>query len=60
MYGAFMEPSGGNPCQPVRMEKPRKWLNQAKTVAVGCDGLPIGAHGKEGVDGRVRQEGSAR
>ena len=26
-----------------------KRLNQAKTVATGCDQLPIGAHGKEGV-----------
>ena len=28
---------------------------QRKTVAVRCDRLPEGAHGKEGVDGRVRQ-----
>src|SRR4029450_13903921 len=28
------------------MGMPRKRQNQAKTVAVGCDQLPIGAHGK--------------
>jgi hypothetical protein len=31
---------------------------QAKTVAVGCARLPIGAHGKEGVDGSSPSEGS--
>ena len=36
---------------------PRKRLNQAKTVAVGCDQLPIGAHGKERVDGSSPSEG---
>jgi hypothetical protein len=35
----------------------RKARNQAKTVAVGCDRLPIGAHGKEGVDGSSPSEG---
>jgi hypothetical protein len=29
------------------MAQPRKRLKQAKTVATGCDQLPIGAHGKE-------------
>ncbi len=52
-----MEPSGRNRWQPVANGKPRKWLNQAKTVAVGCDGLPIGAHGKEGGDGSSPSEG---
>ncbi len=60
MHGAFMEPSGRNRWQPVANGKPRKWLNQAKTVAVGCDGLPIGAHGKEGVDGSSPSEGFAK
>jgi hypothetical protein len=32
------------------MERRGKRLKEAKTVAVGCDRLPIGAHGKEGVD----------
>jgi hypothetical protein len=35
----------------------QKRRNQAKTVAVGCDQLPIGAHGKEGVDGSSPSEG---
>lgn len=41
-----------------QMGTPRKRRNQAKTVAVGCDQLPIGAHGKEGVDGSSPSEGS--
>jgi hypothetical protein len=32
----------------------------AKTVAAGCHRLPIGAHGKEGVDGSSPSEGSAK
>ena len=40
-----------------QMGTPRKRLQQAKTVATGCDQLPIGAHGKEGVDGSSRSEG---
>src|SRR5512146_2964456 len=39
---------------------PRNPLKQAKTVAVGCDWLPIGAHGKEGVDGSSPSEGFAK
>jgi hypothetical protein len=31
--------------------------NKRKTVAVRCDWLPIGAHGKEGVDGSSPSEG---
>jgi hypothetical protein len=46
--------TGGNRSQ---MGKPRKRLEQAKTVAVGCDRLPIGAH-KEGSTVRVRQRAS--
>jgi hypothetical protein len=42
-----------------QMGRPRKRLGQAKTVAVGCDQLPIGAHGKEGSTVRVRQRASA-
>jgi hypothetical protein len=37
--------------------RPRERLEQAKTVAMGCDRLPIGAHGKEGVDGSSPSEG---
>jgi hypothetical protein len=40
--------------QPVATDRKwdprRKQLKQAKTVAVGCDRLPIGAHGKGRVD----------
>jgi hypothetical protein len=38
----------------------RKRLKQAGPVATGCDQLPIGAHGKEGVDGSSSSEGSAK
>jgi hypothetical protein len=31
-------------------------LKQAKSVAAGCHRLPIGAHGKEGVDGSSPSE----
>ena len=41
------------------MEKPKKGLKEAKTVAMGCDRLPFGAHGKEGVDGSSPSEGLA-
>ena len=40
--------TGGNPRQMDSAQKPEK---QAKTVAVACDQLPRGAHGKEGVGG---------
>ena len=53
-----MEQSGRNPWQPVANAVKRNRRNQAKTVAVGCDRLPIGAHGKEGVDGSSPSEGS--
>jgi hypothetical protein len=48
--------TGGNWSQ---MGSARKRLRQAKTVATGCDRLPIGAHGKEGVDGSSPSEGFA-
>ena len=54
-----MEQSGRNWWQPVAMEKPKKRLKEAKTVAMGCDRLPFGAHGKEGVDGSSPSEGLA-
>jgi hypothetical protein len=41
----------------AQIEWPQERLEQAKTVAVGCDRLPIGAHGKEGVDGSSPSEG---
>jgi hypothetical protein len=43
-----------------QMERPRKRLGQAQTVAVGCDRLPERFHGKEGVDGSSPSEGLAR
>src|ERR671930_2609781 len=46
--------TGGNQWQ---IESPRKRQRQATTVAVGCDQLPFGAHGKEGVDGSSPSEG---
>jgi hypothetical protein len=38
----------------------RNRREQANTVAVGCHWLPIGAHGKEGVDGSSPSEGFAK
>jgi hypothetical protein len=52
-----MEPSGRNRWQPGANGAAAKWLRQANSVAVGCDRLPIGAHGKEGVDGSSPSEG---
>src|SRR5438105_2234822 len=49
--------SGGNRWQ---MRRARKRLKQAETVAVGCDQLPRGPDGKEGVDGSSPLEGSRR
>jgi hypothetical protein len=44
--------TGGNRWQ---ITKPQKRQKRAKTVAAGCDQLPKGAHGKEGVSVRVRK-----
>jgi hypothetical protein len=41
-----------------QMGTPRKRLKQAETVAIGCDQLPQGPHGKEGVSGSSPEEGS--
>src|SRR5919198_1504948 len=46
--------TGGNRWQ---MRRRRKRPKEAKTVAVGCDQLPPGPHGKEGVDGSSPSEG---
>jgi hypothetical protein len=43
-----------------QMGRPQARLKQAKTVATGCDQLPIGADGKEGVDGSSPSEGSRK
>jgi hypothetical protein len=39
------------------MNRRRKRRKQAKTVAVGCDRLPLKLDGKEGVDGSSPSEG---
>jgi hypothetical protein len=46
--------TSGNQSQTLRDQK--RW-EQAKTVAMGCHRLPIGAHGKEGVNGSSPLEG---
>jgi hypothetical protein len=43
-----------------QMERRRRRLRQAKTVAMGCDQLPESFHGKEGVDGSSPSEGFAK
>src|SRR5437867_4503506 len=48
--------TGRNQWQIELAPKPQE---QAKTVAAGCDQLPFGFHGKEGVDGSSPSEGSA-
>ena len=52
-----MEPSGRKRWQSLATQRLRDRRRQAETVAVGCDQLPIGAHGKEGVDGSSPSEG---
>ena len=57
-YRAFMKPAvatGGNRSQ---MASPQNGHKQAKTIAVRCDGMPRGAHRKEGVDGSKSVRGS--
>ena len=49
--------TGGNRSQIQRPQEPQK---QPKTVAMRCDQLLFGAHGKEGVDGSSPSEGSAK
>jgi hypothetical protein len=55
-----MEPSGATSGNQWRMRKTRTPQKQAETVAMGCDRLPQGPHGKEGVDGSSPSEGSAK
>jgi len=52
-----MEPSGRNQWQPVANVQAPKTAETSQTVATGCDHLPFGAHGKEGVDGSSPSEG---
>ena len=44
-----MEPSGRNQQQTAANAEGGKRLQQAKTVATGCDPLPREVHGKQGV-----------
>src|SRR5919198_5725747 len=46
--------NGGNHLQ---IGRARNWRKQAETVAVGCNQLPPGLDGKEGVDGSSPSEG---
>jgi hypothetical protein len=55
-----MEPSGRNQWQSLAIERRRKRLERAKTVAVGCDRLRPGPHSKERVSGSSPEEGSAK
>jgi hypothetical protein len=55
--GAFVEPAGATSGNRWHMQKARKPLKQAKTVATRCDQLPQGPHGKEGLDGSSPSEG---
>jgi hypothetical protein len=44
--GAFMEPPGCNRWQPVANRVAAKAAKTSQTIALGCDRLPIAAHGK--------------
>jgi hypothetical protein len=54
---ASWSPGGATGGKRWQMERLRKRLKQAKTVAVGCGRLPETFHGKEGVDGSSPSEG---
>src|SRR5207247_2806993 len=56
LYGAPLQPVAISRKSTERRRRPK----QAKTVAMGCDRLPKGAHGKEGVDGSSPSGGSAK
>lgn len=47
--------TSGSLWQMPDLENPRK---QAKSVAIGCDQLPLNLDGKEGVSGSSPEEGS--
>jgi hypothetical protein len=56
-----MEPRGGNRWQSAaKIKGAQKRRKQAKSVAVGCHGLPESFHGKEGSTVRVRQRALQR
>jgi hypothetical protein len=46
-----MEPSGRIQWQPVADAPAAKPQEQAKSVPVGCEPLPLNLDGKEGIDG---------
>jgi hypothetical protein len=52
-----MEPSGRKQWQPVADAPAAKPQEQAKSVAVGCEPLPLNLDGKEGVGGSSPPEG---
>jgi len=52
-----MEPRGCNRWQAVAIRIGAERARTAITVAMGCNRLPLGAHGKEGVDGSSPSEG---
>jgi hypothetical protein len=54
-----MEPSGRNQWQPVANGPVAEGPESGKTVAVGCDRLPPGPHGKEEVD-HLQENGQPR
>ncbi len=55
-----MEPRGCNRWEPVANRAARRTAQTGETVAVGFERLPRTAHGKEGVDVRVRQRASQK
>ena len=55
-----MEPRGCNRWQPIANPPRSETAETRATVAVGCDQLRKGAHGKEGVSGSSPEEGSAK
>ena len=55
-----MEPSGRKQWQPVADAPAAKPQEQAKSVAVGCEPLPLNLDGKDGVDGSVRQRACSK
>ena len=55
-----MEPRGRNRRQSLANRIGAQAAETRETIAGGCAQLPIGAHGKEGVDGSSPSEGSAK
>src|SRR5207244_9221579 len=51
---------GAQPVANASLAPPRERLELGETVATGCHRLPLGSHGKKGVDGSSPSEGSAK